>query len=247
MAKKPSIQTMVIEDPYKIPVTSPLSAYLASQVGKGLPRYGEATGKAMYEPLDPQAYKGYQDFLAVSPGEWYTKGVQEPTMKAMREQIPLIEEGWAGSLRGSGRYRDVEDYMGETAETLAEGRYQAELQIPQAQFGMAQSYSEMRNKEKMLEYTDWLKSLPEMNPNLERALQFLAGPSGRDVITYQTAGQKPGWEKWIEWNIDILSALMGGSRQGSTTQPSGFATRGGQGGQTFQTSQFGQTWSPYLS
>ena len=190
--KKPSVQTMIVEDPYKIAVSSPLSEFLKSQVGKGLPRYGETTGKAMYEPLDPQAYKGYQDFLAVSPGEWYTKGVQEPTMKAMREQIPLIEEGWAGGLRGSGRYRDVEEYMGETAETLAEGRYQAELQIPQAQFGMAQSYSQMRTQQLTLEYTDWLKSLPEMNPNLDRALQFLAGPSGRDVITYQTQGSKSG-------------------------------------------------------
>ena len=184
------MKTQTVEDPYKIAVTSPLSAYLASQVGKGLPRYGEATGKTMYEPLDPQAYKGYQDFLALSPGEWYTKGVQDPTLKAMREQIPLIEEGWAGSLRGSGRYRDVEDYMADTAETLAQGRYQAELQIPQAQFGMAQSYSEQIGKQKALEYMDWMKSLPEMNPNLEKAIAFLGGPSGRDVLAYGQPGQE---------------------------------------------------------
>jgi len=183
--KEPEVKTRIIEDPYKTAVSGPLSAYLASQVGKGLPRYSGS----LYEPLDPKAYNTYQNFLSLSPGEWYTKGVQEPTMKAMREEIPNIEEGWAGSLRGSGRFSDVEDYMQDTAETLAEGRYKAELEIPQAQFGMAQSYSQQKTQQLALEYTDWMKSLPEMNPNLDRALQFLAGPSGRDVITYQTAGR----------------------------------------------------------
>jgi hypothetical protein len=190
MAKKSSVQTMVIEDPYKIAVSSPLSEFLSRQVGKGLPSYTETTGKSMYEPLDPAAYNTYQNFLNVSPGDWYTKAVQEPTMKAMREEIPNIEEGWAGSLRGSGRFRDVEDYMQDTAETLATGRYQAELQIPQAQFAMAQSYSEQVGKQKLLDFTDWYQSLPENNPVLAQALQFLAGPSGRDVITYQTQGSK---------------------------------------------------------
>ena len=205
--KSPSIQTMIVEDPYKIPVTKPLSSYLASQVGKGLPRYTETTGKSLYEPLDTKAYSRYQDFLSLSPGEWYTKGVQEPTMKAMREEIPLIEEGWAGSLRGSGRFRDVEDFMQDTSETLAEGRYRAELEIPQAQFGMAQSYSQMKTQQLMLEYTDWMKSLPEMNPNLEKALQFLAGPSGRDVITYQDPG-KAGKGGAIGSNA-MMGAILG--------------------------------------
>ncbi len=186
--KSPTIETKIIEDPIKTAVSNPLSAYLASQIGKGLPSYEASTGKSLYEPFDSQAYNTYQNFLSIKPDEWYTKAIQEPTMKAMREEIPLISENWAGGLRGSGHFADVEDYMSDTAETIAEGRYTAELQIPQAQFNMAQSYVDMKNKEKAVEYADWLKSLPEMNPNLDRALQFLAGPSGRDVVTYQNPG-----------------------------------------------------------
>lgn len=192
MGKKSSVQTMIVEDPYKIKVSNPLSNFLSSQVSKGLPGYTQSTGKSLSEPLDTKAYNTYQDFLGINPSEWYNKAVVAPTMRDMKEQNNLISEGWAGSLRGSGRFRDVEDFTRDTSSRLAEGRYKAELEIPQAQFGMAQSYSEQRNKEKMLEYQDWFKSLPEMNPNLDRALQFLAGPSGRDVISYMDPGKKKG-------------------------------------------------------
>lgn len=182
------LETKVVEDPYKTKVSGPLSEFLSRQVGKGLPSY-QSTGQSLYEPLDPKAVSSYQNFLSMSPNEWYQKGVEAPTLRAMREQIPLIEESWAGGLRGSGRFRDVEDYIGDTMETIAEGRYKAELEIPQAQFGMAQSYSQMRTQQRMLEYADWLQSLPEMNPNLDRALQFLAGDSGYNILAYQTGGK----------------------------------------------------------
>ncbi len=187
-----------IVDPLKQAVASPLSAFLANQVGKGLPRYTEATGQPLTAELDPTAYSTYQNFLSVSPSEWYTKGVEEPTLKAMREEIPLIEEGWAGGLRGSGRFRDVEDYMQDTATTLAEGRYQAELQIPQAQFEMAGKYKEMQDVDYAKNYADWYQSLPENNPVLGQAMAFLGGPTGTDVLArYET----PMWEKIIGWII----------------------------------------------
>lgn len=185
----PTVETKVIEDPYKMAVTSPLSAFLSSRVGKGLPGYTASTGKSLYEPMDPKAYSTYQDFLGIKPDEWYQKAVVDPTMKDMSTQTADLSEGWAGSLRGSGRYSSLEDFTQDTASTLAEGRYNAELQIPQAQFTMAQSYSDQRNKEKALEYADWMQSLPENNPVLTQALQFLAGNDGRDIVTYQTAGK----------------------------------------------------------
>lgn len=219
------LETQVIEDPYKVKVSNPLSTYLASQVGKGMPGYTESTGKSLYEPLDTKAYNTYQDFLSVSPDEWYTKGVQEPTMKAMREEIPLISENWAGGLRGSGHFADVEDYMQDTASTLAEGRYKAELEIPQAQFTMAQSYSQMVNQQKALEYADWIKSLPEMNPNLDRALQFLAGPSGRDVLAYQKQGSSTGGTIGSVLGM-VMGGFFGGGMSGAVV---GSAAGGGLG------------------
>lgn len=205
-----SVETKVIEDPYKMAITNPLSAYLATQVGKGLPRYGSegsgSEGKTLYEPMDTKAYNSYQDFLAIKPDEWYTKAVVEPTMKDMADQNAEISEGWAGSLRGSGRFRDLEDFTQDTASTLAEGRYNAELQIPQAQFSMAQSYSDQRNKEKALEYADWYQSLPENNPVLTQALQFLAGNDGRDIVTYQKQSDNTG--------TNILSTVLGMATMG---------------------------------
>ena len=229
------IQTQVIEDPYKMKVTSPLSEFLSRQVGKGLPSYTQSTGKSLYEPLDPKAYNTYQDFLSLSPSEWYTKGVQEPTMKAMREEIPMISENWAGSLRGSGHFADVEDYMQDTATTLAEGRYKAELEIPQAQFGMAQSYSESVTKQKMLEYADWFQSLPENNPILDKALSFIQGPNGRDIISYLDPGKK-GRGSSIGSIMGmvvgaILAAPTGGMSLGMGAMLGGMA--GGAGGSLF--------------
>jgi len=242
--KKPEMKTQVIEDPYKIPVSSPLSSYFSTQVGKGLPRYGEQTGKALYEPIDTSAYS---KFLSIDPGEWYTKAIQEPTLKAAREETPFIEEGWAGSLRGSGRFRDVEDYWSDVSETLAQGRYRAELEIPQAQYKVAESYAQQRTRQMQLEYMDWFKSLPEMNPNLDRALQFLAGPSGRDVITYVD----PGYRSMME-NIFLPAAYFVSNQQwgktGSSSQGGSSTTiQGGVGGRYNYSSQYGKTWSPYKS
>ena len=211
--RKAEQRIITVEDPIKTAVSNPLSSYLASQIGRGLPSYTQSTGKSLSEPLDTKAYNTYQDFLGINPSEWYNKAVVEPTMRDMKEQNDLVSEGWAGSLRGSGRFRDVEDFTRDTSSRLAEGRYKAELEIPQAQFGMAQSYSEQRNKEKALEYTDWMKSLPEMNPNLDRALQFLAGPSGRDILAYQTSAQIPGAEKATGWLIQFVSALTQGAKK----------------------------------
>ena len=224
--KGKGFETQIIADPYKTKVSSPLSEFLSKQVGKGLPRYTEATGMPLYEPLDPKAYNTYQNFLSMSPSEWYTKGVQEPTMKAMREEIPIIEEGWAGSLRGSGRYRDVEDYMADTAETLAVGRYKAELEIPKAQMDMAQGYSELVTKQRLLEYTDWYQSLPETNPALSQAMQFLNSDTGYNILARYNPGQSPWYADWFKGIGSMLAMYgMGGGAGGGA---SGGAS-GGQG------------------
>lgn len=200
---KGGVELTEVVDPLKQAVASPLSAFLANQVGKGLPRYTETTGQPLTAELDPSAYSTYQNFLSVSPSEWYTKGVEEPTLKAMREEIPLIEEGWAGGLRGSGRFRDVEDYMQDTATTLAEGRYQAELQIPQAQFEMAGKYKGMQDVDYAKNYADWYQSLPENNPVLGQAMSFLGGPTGTDVLARY---ELPMWEKIMSWIIQGAKA-----------------------------------------
>ena len=183
--KKSALETTVVEDPIKTAVSNPLSSYLASQIGKGLPRY-EGT---LNEPFDPKAYNTYQNFLSIDPESWYKNAIEKPTMMSVRESIPELEEGWAGGLRGSGRFRDVEEFSQNTFDKLAQNKYNAMLAIPQAQFGMAQSYKQMKDIDYSREYENWYKSLAQNNPAITQALQFLAGPTGRDVIAYQTAGE----------------------------------------------------------
>ena len=181
----PGIQTQVVTDPYKTRVSNVLSKYLANQVGKGLPEY---SGQ-LYEPFSPAAYSQYSSFLSKSPEQWWTSAVLEPSMKTYKEEtLPLLKEAHAGQLSSSRFDTALVESAEDLATTLGESKYKAELEIPQAQFEMAKSYSELRTQQKMLEYADWYKSLPENNPALTQALQFLAGPTGRDIITYQTAG-----------------------------------------------------------
>ncbi len=214
------INTQEVRDPLKTAVSSPLSEFLAKQIGKSVPRYGETTGNKLYQPIDPKAYNTYQDFLSVSPSEWYTKGVEEPTMKAMRKQIPLISENWAGGLRGSGHFADVEDYMQDT-ETLAEGRYKAELEIPQAQFSMAQSYSERRNEELALDYADWYQSLPENNPVLEKAMVFLNSDSGVTTLTSMGGSNKAASYGQAASTISTVLSMYAATRGVRTTDSMG--------------------------
>ena len=209
MAKSKGLQIIKLEDPIKTAVSNPLSSYLSTQIGKGLPRYTEATGKALYEPIDTSAYS---KFMSIDPGEWYTKAIQEPTLKAAREEVPFIEEGWAGSLRGSGRFRDVEDYWSDVSETLGQGRYQAELEIPQAQFQMAGRYAEARTRQIAAEYADWVQSLPENNPTLSQAIQFLQSDTGINYVTYQNPAKKSNTGALIGTlaGAAILGVLTGG-------------------------------------
>ena len=235
--KSSKLRIVPIEDKIKTGVSNPLSEFLSRNVGKGLPGYTESTGKSLYEPLDPQAYNRYQEFISQDAGDWYDKAVYAPAMKAYKEEtLPLLKEAHAGQLSSSRFDSALTESATDLSESLAQGRYQAELQVPQAQYGMASSYADRITQQKQLEYQDWMKSLPEYNPVLGQALQFLAGPSGMDYITYQTAAQTSGWEKIIGWGIQTIAALKGGGSPGAT--PSG--TPGNVGGfRSPSTSTFG--------
>ena len=187
----PEIMTKEVKDPLKTAVANPMSTYLSQEVGKGLPGY---TGQ-MSEELDPKAYSRYQEFLSLNAGDWFDKAVGDPEMKRFKEEIlPEVEEGWAGSLRGSGRYRDVEDTATQFSEGLAQQRAQAEVTIPQAQLAMAGGYKAMRDADYKLEYDDWFKSLPQLNPALTQAMNFLHDSvgTGTTVLSALDPGQK-GW------------------------------------------------------
>lgn len=174
-------------DPYKETVASPMSKYLAESIGKGLPRY---TGE--FPKLGPGYESRYSEFIGMEPEKWFQEKVTEPTMKEWRkEAVPLIEEGWAGSLRGSGRFRDVEESAYKMGETLGRlgGEAIPSIYTQQLAAGIQRIAPDIERYK--AEYADWIKSLPEMNPTLQKALDFL-GIDFSDIIV------DPGSEPWYK-------------------------------------------------
>jgi hypothetical protein len=203
---KPKFITSEVVDPLKKSVATPLSSYLSSEIGQGVPRYtGELSTPAVSDP--GLAYGGgssLSDFLSLDSNAFFNKNVQDPTMENWKKNIaPVIQEGWAGALSGSGRYSDLTASGADLSGTLAKQRGEMALALPAAQYGMT---SKMRSQDfanateikaqkdaaLKMEYMDWMKSLPQYNPALGSALTFLndATSSGTDVLSAVIPGQQ---------------------------------------------------------
>ena len=182
-ATDPSILTKEITDTTKSKLANPLSKFLQSDVGKGLPAY---TGE-----LSPSVNK-YNEFLGVGGDQpanaLFDKYVAGPQTEAFkRDFLPLLNEGYAGSLRGSGRFRSEEDVVNRFSQDLAGQRYTANKE-------MAQTYYNIQDTRIQRQYQDWFKSLPENNPALKSALDFLSQgtETGKTVLSALDPG-KQGW------------------------------------------------------
>ncbi len=214
--KKEEARVKPIVDPLKKDVATPLSKYLASDIGKGIPRYtGDLapTPTDTYQPLqfDQNALNRYNEFLSLDAGSFFDKAVAEPaTVRFKSELLPQIREGFAGNLRGSGRFAAEEAGINRFAKDLAVQREKAMVTIPQAQFEMAARKFGLESREQykaylselerfnqqdlkiQREYKDWIKSLPQYNPSLERAVQFLSKgvSSGTDYLAWLDPGRE---------------------------------------------------------
>jgi len=207
--EKASIMTKEVVDPQKKAVSTPMSKYLASQVGVGLPKY---EGQLSYD-FNPQEMKSYSDFLSLDAGDWYDKAVADPATKHFKEELlPEITEGFAGSLRGSGRYRAEEAGINEFSESLAIGRYKAEREIPAQQFAMASQYKQMMDIGYAREYNDWMKSLPQMNPALGQAMQYLqeSTSTGTTILSALDPGKEGGWKDLLKAGAHVAAAFITG-------------------------------------
>ena len=218
--KAPSIQTQTFTDPAKANVANPLSAYLASEVGKGVPKYEDAP------TIDPEATNRYKEFLGLNANEYFDKYVAEPQTEAFkRDFLPVLQEGYAGNLRGSGRYRSEEDAVNRFSEDLAGLRYTANTEIPMKQMEAATKYYAMQDLEYSRNYENWYKSLPENNPALVQAIQFLSEgvSSGTTLLQQNIPGQKGA-------GSTLLGMLLGtgiGSNPGQIGIPSILSAFGG--------------------
>lgn len=177
-SRDPSIIQKENVDPLQRAVATPLSSFLASEIGQGI----EGEPK-----IDPNAVNRYNEFIGLNANDLFDKYIAGPQTEAFkRDFLPIIQEGYAGALRGSGRYRSEEDNINRFSQDLAGLRYQANKELPLQQWNMAV-------KKQEIEYNNWWDSRAENNPALKLALDFLKGAStGTTVTSFLDPGQK-GW------------------------------------------------------
>ena len=216
--KKGGSNIINVVDPYKTKISEAMTPFLESRIGKGLPSY---EGQ-LYENLNPNTINNMNSFLSLSPTDWFNKNVQDPTVKNYKENVlPDIQESFAGGLRGSGRYTNELDSMNNLYTNLASQRAQAEIDIPAKQFDMASSYKKLKDLDYLLEYNNWYTSLPETNPILKTALDFLNSDTGLAMGTDSTEGSG-GMTDWLQMATGmlgkdgILSGILG-KKGGATT------------------------------
>ena len=218
--EKASIKKEIIKDPLKEGVASPLSSYLSSQVGQGVPRYG----KQILTDLPEGGGASISSFLKLNPETFFNERIKGPALQTFKEDIlPIVREDFAGSLSGSGRFRTEEEAGSRFVRGLAETRANLELQLPQAQYTLAAGLKEQADKEAQAQYTDWFKSLPQYNPVLGQAISFLSDSTntGSTILSFLD----PGTEGAFKAILGILASAVGASTGGG-----GGATRGTTGG-----------------
>ena len=202
-------------DPLKQNIASPLSSFLADEMGKGLPKYsGE-----LVTPIGEATEQSVGRFLDLDPETFFEEKIKAPALETFKEDLlPLTREQFAGSLSSSGRFRTEEESASRFTRGLAETRADLELNLPQAQLQVAQSFKETQDKDKQVLYQDWFSSLPQNNPALISAISFLneSTSSGTTLLSALDPGSKG-------WFGDLLGAIGGfvGAGGGGTTSSTG--------------------------
>lgn len=184
--KKAKVITTTIADEAKKSIASPLSSYLSSEIGKGLPSY---TGK-LYDTYE--APSNVSDFLSMNTNEFFSKYVEDPTMKNWEKNIlPTITEQYAGNLSSSGRYSAQSASASDISASLASQRASLAQSLPQAQYTLSAGIKAMNDADYKLDYQNWYSSLPETNPVLQSALSFLSESTntGTTILSGLQQGQ----------------------------------------------------------
>lgn len=201
--RDPEIMTKEVVDPVKQAVASPLSAYLAGQVGKGITPYGGDLSAT----LDSEAESRYKEFLSMDANQFFKEKVAKPYTERFFEDVyPEIQEGYAGNLRGSGRFYGQEEALNKFSKGLAETEANLAVTLPQQQFDMATKYFQLKDYEIQKKVEDYYKTQPQTNPALQAALQFLS--SGTSSGTTLLSALDPG--KNTSGLGDFLTLLVQG-------------------------------------
>ena len=199
---EPALHTQTVIDPLKQNVANPLSSYLSNQIGKGIPRF-EGT---LTHDLSQQELTNFQDFVGTSASDVFQESIADPAMRDFKENLlPVIREGFAGSLRGSGRFREEEAGISKFSEALSAQRAGFIPEFQQKQISTSLAFKDSMDKSYATRYNAWLRELPQYNPAIQQALDFLneSTSTGTTVLTMTDPGK--------EGLLGGIMGMMGGS------------------------------------
>lgn len=170
--KPADIITKPVTDQSKLDVANPLSKYLTSQIGQGVPRYNAP----ILTDLPNGGGASVKDYLNLTYDD-----VRNNAVASFKNNYSDLLENSAGALSSSSRA-----YNDNTALTNLElGLFDKRSQLASTQFSLASGIKEQNDKEALAQYQDWYKSLPQYNPILDKALSFLNDntSSGTNILS----------------------------------------------------------------
>lgn len=182
----PSIQTQTVTDPSKTAVANPLSSYLSSQVGQGLPSY---SGQ-LVAPLPNGGGNSVAPFLNMTADQLVSQNDTNATNQFKSTYSDILEQS-AGGLSSSSRAYNDNSAVTQLELGLNTSDTQIEEQLPAEQLSLAQGISANQTQQDQAAYQNWYTSLAQNNPAIASALQFLSNntSSGTTVLSATDPGQ----------------------------------------------------------
>lgn len=212
----PKIMTQASVDPTKTAVANPLSSYLSSQVGQGLPSYGGE----LVAPLPNGGGNSVSPFLNLTSDQLIkqTNSAAENEFKQSFAANTLEQN--AGALSGSGANASINNSETNLELGLASQDTAIQESLPQAQLQVAQGISANQTAQDQAEYQNWWQSLAQNNPAIGQALQFLSNStsSGTTVLSALDPGSSSSLIDLIEAGAQASSAASSSSSAASMSK-----------------------------
>ena len=165
----PSFMNEDLTDPLKTAVANPLSSYLSSQIGQGLPSY---QGQ-LVAPLPNGGGSAVEPLLNMTSQQLINQTNAAAENEFKNSFAANVEEGSAGALSGSGAGQQANQSETALQLGLAQQDVGIEESLPTTQIGLAQAISSNQTQQDQAEYQNWYTSLAQNNPALSNALSFL--------------------------------------------------------------------------
>lgn len=181
----PSIQTQTVTDPSKTAVANPLSSYLSSQVGQGLPSYTEQ----LVAPLPNQGGNAVAPFLNLTADQLVSQNNNAATSAFKNTYSDILEQS-AGGLSSSSRAYNDNTAVTNLELGLNQQDTTIEEQLPAEQLSLSQGLAANQTQQDQAAYQNWYTSLAQNNPAIAQALQFLGNntSSGSTVLSATDPG-----------------------------------------------------------